>query len=122
MDFTLFYDGPLPASKGRLEQRHDIRVALHPQLQELWQHRPLRDVDPPPSRTINGHSYSSIVHSKWNFRARLEILLLKPEPPGRIIRQGGDIDNRLKNLFDALTVPVDPSNIPKGWTPGPGQD
>jgi hypothetical protein len=35
----------------------------------------------------------------------LSILFLRQEPPGRIIYQGGDLDNRLKTLFDALCVP-----------------
>jgi hypothetical protein len=37
--------------------------------------------------------------------AELEVLLLRPEPPGRLVTQGGDIDNRLKTLFDALCLP-----------------
>jgi len=37
--------------------------------------------------------------------AELDILLLRNEVPGRIIVDGGDIDNRLKTLFDALRCP-----------------
>jgi hypothetical protein len=36
--------------------------------------------------------------------ASLEILFLRPEAPGGVIKSG-DIDNRLKTLFDALKMP-----------------
>jgi hypothetical protein len=35
----------------------------------------------------------------------LEILFLRRDPPGALIRSGGDIDNRIKVLFDALRMP-----------------
>lgn len=35
----------------------------------------------------------------------LDILFLRPEPAGMVV-QGGDIDNRLKTLFDALRLPA----------------
>jgi len=41
----------------------------------------------------------------------LDILFLRHEPPGAIVH-GGDIDNRLKILFDGLRVPHDGSEIP----------
>jgi hypothetical protein len=31
--------------------------------------------------------------------------MLRPEAPGHVITQGGDIDNRLKTLLDSLQVP-----------------
>jgi hypothetical protein len=37
--------------------------------------------------------------------ASLEITMLRPEAPGHVITQGGDIDNRLKTLLDSLQVP-----------------
>ena len=36
--------------------------------------------------------------------ADLTITLLRPEEPGSIISEGGDIDNRLKTLLDSLKV------------------
>jgi hypothetical protein len=44
-------------------------------------------------------------------------MLLRPEPPGSIISQGGDIDNRLKTLFDALKVPTEPTALPLSAKP-----
>jgi hypothetical protein len=48
--------------------------------------------------------------------ADLTITLLRPEPPGRIVTQGGDIDNRLKTLLDALKIPRE-SELPAGEVP-----
>jgi hypothetical protein len=42
----------------------------------------------------------------------LNITLLLPHEVGRIVHNGGDIDNRIKTLFDALRVPSVPSEIP----------
>lgn len=44
--------------------------------------------------------------------AELAITLLRPEPPGHLITRGGDIDNRLKTLFDALTMPRHANALP----------
>lgn len=38
--------------------------------------------------------------------AELDIIMLRPSPPGTIIGHGGDIDNRLKTLFDSLRLPT----------------
>jgi hypothetical protein len=37
-------------------------------------------------------------------RCSIDILFLRPEIPGRVI-QGGDLDNRVKTIFDALRIP-----------------
>lgn len=42
--------------------------------------------------------------------------MLRPEPPGNVLTQSGDIDNRLKTLFDALAVPQLQA-IPSGSSP-----
>jgi hypothetical protein len=41
MQFHLIYNGPLSANSGP-EQKHAIRLQLHPQLVELWKYPPLR--------------------------------------------------------------------------------
>ena len=46
----------------------------------------------------------------------LKILFLRKEGPGKLILQGGDIDNRLKTLLDALKMPSDLSEIVKDAT------
>ena len=45
------------------------------------------------------------------------MVLLRPEEPGNVVTQGGDVDNRLKTLFDALAIPQ-ANQIPTGDTPG----
>ena len=45
--------------------------------------------------------------------------MLRPgSGPGYIVGQGGDIDNRLKTLFDSLRTPRDTQEIPAGDQPG----
>ena len=48
--------------------------------------------------------------------AELDVTLLRPEPPGRLVTQGGDIDNRLKTLFGALSIPQ-LNALPQGALP-----
>lgn len=123
MEFTLTYDGPL-ATNGKPAQKHDIRLQLHPQIRELWSHHQLgqfqADIQPGGIQLndVGGYSFCSVVHERWQFNATLDILMLRPEQPGGLINRGGDIDNRLKTLFDALTIPTK-EQIPNSWTPAP---
>ena len=124
MKFTITYDGPL-AANGRPSQKHDIRLALHPQLKELWEHNPLlqfHDAGGSNLSTVGGYNFTSIVHPRWNFRAELDILMLRPDAPGAIVTSRGDIDNRLKTLFDALARPIHSQDIPNTWSPRMGED
>ena len=36
----------------------------------------------------------------------LDITFIRQQQPGQLVNQGGDIDNRIKTLFDALRVPT----------------
>ena len=51
-----------------------------------------------------GRKFMPLVRNSFALRCGLSILFLRREPPGKVY-QGGDIDNRLKTLFDALSVP-----------------
>jgi hypothetical protein len=42
----------------------------------------------------------------------IDILFLRREAPGNLIRSGGDIDNRIKVLFDGLKVPQEDAELP----------
>lgn len=42
----------------------------------------------------------------------LDILFLRREPPGAVVNHGGDIDNRIKILFDALRIPQSEKELP----------
>jgi hypothetical protein len=54
--------------------------------------------------------------------AKLQVFFLRPEAPGNLITQGGDIDNRLKTLFDALRMPRVVAELPTNDTPREGED
>jgi hypothetical protein len=119
VDFTLTYDGPLPA-KASPTKKHEIRRQLHPQLLDLRSDPVVKNVDKVPPVKVGDYTFTSIVHPFFSFRTKLDILMLKPETSGKIIT-GGDIDNRLKTLFDALTRPRHAQDIPRNWVPGPNE-
>lgn len=51
-----------------------------------------------------GYRFVPLVTEDLALICAIEILFLRPDPPGSLI-QSGDIDNRLKTLFDALRMP-----------------
>ena len=127
MEFTLFYRGVLK-SNGRSKDKQKIRRYFHPQLKNLWNQLPLTDHKELLDETskdgeftiiqnINGFNFAPLVTEKLHLIAELEIILLKPEQPGSIITQSGDIDNRLKTLLDSLRTPKETNEIPSEDTP-----
>ena len=56
-------------------------------------------------RPLGPFTFVPLITAQMDVVAELLITLLRPERPGALITQGGDIDNRLKTLFDALTMP-----------------
>jgi len=128
MDFRLIYCGELK-SDGNLKHKQAIRRYFHHQLAELWNQVPLKDCrhwidfDPPDNETtivrqIGQFHFVPLINSEVELIAELDIILLRPEPPGCLITQSGDIDNRLKTLFDALRMPQNDDEIPEGDAPG----
>jgi hypothetical protein len=113
MEFRLVYRGRLPAasqSEKRSREKHEVRKALHPQLKTLWQtHQRLRfpNVN---HHMLEGHllrhefGYRSLplVSDYFNCVCELDILFLRRDEPGNLLRSGGDLDNRLKVLLDGL--------------------
>ncbi|HZM57458.1 MAG TPA: hypothetical protein VFC03_20785 [Acidimicrobiales bacterium] len=59
---------------------------------------------------IGAHVFAPLICTNLRLLAELDILMLRPEVPGRIINHG-DIDNRLKTLFDALRAPSNEQEI-----------
>jgi hypothetical protein len=135
MEFVLVYQGPLKAN-GTVEDKQSIRREFHKQLAELWKQEPLSHCagdmhfleDNPPASSISiiqrvdGFRFAPLVCSRLRLVAELAIIFLRPEPPGRIVTQGGDIDNRLKTLFDALRMPKEQGEIPKNDVPGTNEN
>lgn len=131
MQFRLTYEGRLE-SHGRPSHKHEIRKAFHPQLKQLWETHPAlirwklpdppnqdlwkADADTPAHEVLakhyvrSGYNFVPLVREDIGLLVGLKILFLRPDMPGSIIRSG-DIDNRLKTLFDALRLPKDGSEL-----------
>jgi len=52
-----------------------------------------------------GGRFVPLVSKSGGFTCSLEILFLRRDNPGHLIASGGDIDNRIKVLFDGLRMP-----------------
>jgi len=58
----------------------------------------------------DGHGFVPLITEEMDIRCSLDILFLRPNPPGNIITRT-DLDNRLKTLVDALKVPDTSSGL-----------
>jgi len=70
-----------------------------------------------PIRISDSTSYVPLVRKSLHLVCALDILFLRHEEPGSLILQGGDLDGRLKTLFDALRMPVDEKEERAGEEP-----
>ena len=127
VEFRLVYKGNLPSetSKPRVKDKHRIRKALHPQLRELWAtHRilselaamtryipDLADDHKSVSKSNHIHRFVPLVTKNNYHGCSLNILFLRRDQPGGIVKHHGDIDNRLKVLFDALRYPHETQEV-----------
>jgi hypothetical protein len=126
VEFRLVYRGMLPAaseSDTRALAKHRIRQKLHPQLRELWhQHPTLKatlegqtggrsNVELVADRFVRGvngnYRFVPLIREEHYHFCSLNVLFLRRDSPGNLVKSGGDLDNRVKVLFDALTVPGD---------------
>jgi len=132
MEFRLIYSGRLPAEtdKPRPEAKHAIRKHFSPQILNLWSEHPLLSWrggfgEAGTERAIIemdeiANKFKQISRSNhiWKFlplirredfvSCELDILFLRRGGPGGLIKRGsggGDLDNRIKVLFDALRIP-----------------
>jgi hypothetical protein len=55
--------------------------------------------------TKGDKTYQPLVRKSLDLNCYLSILFLRQEDPGSLVLQGGDLDGRIKTLFDALRVP-----------------
>ena len=128
MEFRLIYRGQLKA-KGTVEQKQQIRRFIHPQLSKLWTEPPLTDLKEylpggkhasahsPFARVVGPFTFQPLVTSQYDTVAELNITFLRPEPPGVLVSNSGDIDNRAKTLLDALRMPKKISELPANVFP-----
>lgn len=141
MEFRLVYEGALPGSGNNSrhpKEKHQIRKVFHRQLAHLWETHPLLKLVAtrfsPPTALLGAGTFRNIIakeNEKFGFHfvplvneaygqvCSLDILLLRREKPGNLITQSGDIDNRVKTLFDALSVPDSDSGL---TPPEPGEE
>jgi len=129
MDFRLTYEGELMVDGGA-DHKQRVRKVFHKQLKRFWQIHPIlqgwstqpakRDHDgnivPDPDKkslhdrhannfTRGKYRCIPIATSEFKTIVSLDILFLRSGQPGSIMKSG-DIDGRLKTLFDALKVPT----------------
>jgi hypothetical protein len=127
MRLVLHYRGELRAN-GPPAHKHELRQVFHAQLKRLWSQKPLSELpnllQPKGAlkncsvlRSLDSFTFAPLITAEMDVVAELSIILLRPEPPGGLITQGGDIDNRLKTLFDALTIPRYSNALPSGAVP-----
>lgn len=118
--------------KNRAWEKHQIRLHFHNQLRNLWATHPLLVFYNQPShfdgarglagRAVLHHlhqttveslaeryeGYVPLVNGDHGMYCDLDVLFLRAEPVGGLLKHnsgGGDIDNRIKVLFDALGIP-----------------
>ena len=118
--FRLLFEGEIRPRRGAsLQEIHAIRRRLHPQIKRLWHHPPfsdaaeewLKELAPEGKETsyaritaVGERKYAPLIAA--DMAAELDITFLRQQPPGQLIGEGGDIDNRLKTLFDAFRMPT----------------
>lgn len=143
MRFTLVYDGPLPSGQNdaRLSEKQYIRREFHKQLRDLWLTKPplsrqfeqWEKLDRQQQRLVLGTKGSFVqCYEIGQFRfvpllnklhrllCEVDILFLRAEDPGKLFTTNfaGDLDNRLKVLFDALRMPEGTYQLPPKDIPG----
>ncbi len=126
VNFRLTYDGPLKAasqSDTRRLDKHRIRRIFNRQLGELVMNREVlydqfREGQLAATSRVATELYKRgsffclpIVRADLHLVCDLDILFLRRENPGSLISGGGDLDNRLKVLFDALRLPQDDNEV-----------
>lgn len=132
VEFRLTYAGPLWGAQNdpRLAHKRDLRRAFHLQLKHLWDVNPYLKHGHPvtfdwasasipksaitygstimewlaPQYRRNAYNFVPLVRRELSLLCSLQILFLRPDVPGGVVNSG-DIDNRLKTLFDALRLP-----------------
>jgi hypothetical protein len=121
MQFRLLYEGPIaPRQRTKVAGIHKIRMELHPQLKALWERMPLSEMSTwflrekdrgPGGRGIpilerkSNVLFAPLITQKNYLACELTVTLLRQQSPGQLLGEGGDIDNRLKTLLDALRMP-----------------
>jgi hypothetical protein len=128
MEFRLTYEGLLLGSSRdskRTKHKHELRRVFQRQLRRLFGvHPAFRNFRPaeaniaagllgsdPVYRSVLarfercGYRFFPLATRDLSLLCSVSILFLRPDVPGGVIRSG-DIDNRMKTIFDALRMPA----------------
>lgn len=133
----------------RMKEKHEIRRVLHKQLVHLWNTHPFlgyhtRSAGPyingvlderlaSPTTIANigkrfdrcGFRFVPLIGSAFGrgteTACSVDILFLRRDEPGNLVHSGGDIDNRIKVLFDALRMPQNCEEV-RGFVPAPDEE
>lgn len=115
MQFRLTYNGQIQSrQQAGLPAVQAIREALSPQIERLWQYPPLNQstdwLNPSGTyhacSTVDDWNFVSTISNTIGLYGELDILILRPQPLGSVVSKDGDLDNKLKTLIDALTLPT----------------
>ena len=117
MKFRLVYEGEIaPRPQINATDVHKIRTELDPQLRAVWQFEPLKEQASkwlrPPQEDGTGlfenrgaTTFVPLVSKRRFLQCGLDVVFLRQQAAGQLVSEGGDIDNRVKTLLDALCVP-----------------
>jgi hypothetical protein len=135
VEFRMTYRGPLPSHRNddkssakMVAIKHRIRTALHPQIKDFWMSHPAMRSPASPfvvsyteknlsfwdiyaerhkaiSEHGHVHKFAPLITEKDYFGCAVNILFLRRDTPNVSLIHKGDLDNRLKVLFDALRMP-----------------
>jgi hypothetical protein len=129
VEFHLTYEGRLLGA-SEAKHKHAIRKVFHRQVRRLWDTHPYLitakfgkwdGAEHVPADTLmrdglamlypmGNYHFVPLVTQRLFLTCSLDILFLRSDPPGSVL-QSGDIDNRLKTLFDALRKPTNTAEL-----------
>jgi len=137
VDFHLSYKGPLPKSDdrhARVEAKQRIRACINTQLWQLTEldkrfrteidravlaemrgSRLIPKEESPGFMVVHvgGYWFLPLVDRRRSLVCYLNIKFLRRGSVGQIVH-GGDLDNRIKTLCDALRIPQHANEVPAG--------
>jgi hypothetical protein len=132
MRLSLVLEGELPSSNAASSKdRQRLRRIFHRQLAQFWKDdkfaatlRSMQAREPSDFtrfEKIRGFHFVPLVVESLDLVCGLEIEFMRRQPPGALIGNGGDLDNRINTLFDALQMPQNENQIPKNDAPNPDE-